>query len=95
MSGDKEKQAGSDKNENFDKSSSLEPTESPALNDKGNSKISSSGWKSLAILGSSILITMYGETMLLPAIPDIIKEFNISYSTLHGYLHYISLQALL
>jgi hypothetical protein len=49
----------------------------------------------LAILGSSILITMYGETMLLPAISDIIKEFNISYSTLHGYLHYISLQALL
>ena len=24
---------------------------------------------------------MYGETMLLPAIPDIIKEFNISYNT--------------
>jgi len=24
---------------------------------------------------------MYGETMLLPAIPDIIGEFNISYNT--------------
>ena len=24
---------------------------------------------------------MYGETMLLPAIPDIIREFNISYNT--------------
>jgi hypothetical protein len=95
MAGDKEKQAGSKKDKDFDKSSSLEPTESHALNDKGNSRISSSGWKILAILGSSILITMYGETMLLPAIPDIIKEFNISYSTLHGYLHYISLQALL
>src|SRR6266540_1212942 len=35
----------------------------------------------LGILGSTILITMYGETMLLPAIPDIIKEFNIPYDT--------------
>jgi MFS family permease len=81
MAEDKEKQADSEKDKNFDKSSSLEPTESHALNDKVNSRISSSGWKTLAILGSSILITMYGETMLLPAIPDIIKEFNISYST--------------
>jgi MFS family permease len=81
MAGDKEKQAGSKKDKDFDKSFSLEPTESHALNNKGNSRISSFGWKTLAILGSSILITMYGETMLLPAIPDIIKEFNISYST--------------
>lgn len=81
MAEDKEKQADSEKDKNFDKSSSLEPTESHALNDKANSRISSSGWKTLAILGSSILITMYGETMLLPAIPDIIKEFDISYST--------------
>jgi MFS family permease len=36
---------------------------------------------SLAILGSALLIAMYGETMLLPAIPDIIEEFNISYNT--------------
>ena len=55
-------------------------------NDKGNnsssnSRISISAWRTLAILGSSILITMYGETMLLPAIPDIIREFNISYNT--------------
>ena len=35
----------------------------------------------LGILGSTLLITMYGETMLLPAIPDIIKEFNIPYDT--------------
>ncbi|CAN5180624.1 multidrug efflux MFS transporter Bmr3 [soil metagenome] len=81
MAEDKEKQADSEKDKSFDKSSSLEPTESHALNDKANSRITSSGWKTLAILGSTILITMYGETMLLPAIPDIIKEFNISYST--------------
>ena len=46
-----------------------------------NGRISVSAWKTLAVLGSTILITMYGETMLLPAIPDIIREFNISYNT--------------
>jgi len=44
-------------------------------------KIQLSTWTMLAILGSTILITMYGETMLLPAIGDIIKDFDISYST--------------
>jgi MFS family permease len=32
------------------------------------------------IMGSTLLITMYSETMLLPGITDIIKEFNISYN---------------
>ena len=44
-------------------------------------KIHESTWITLAILGSTILITMYGETMLLPAISDIITDFDISYST--------------
>lgn len=44
-------------------------------------KIKASAWITLAILGSTILITMYGETMLLPAIRDIISNFHISYST--------------
>jgi MFS family permease len=44
-------------------------------------RISISAWKTLVILGSTILITMYGETMLIPAIPDIIREFNVSYNT--------------
>jgi MFS family permease len=44
-------------------------------------KIRTSAWITLAILGSTILITMYGETMLLPAIRDIISNFHISYST--------------
>ena len=44
-------------------------------------RINKSVWTMLAILGSTILITMYGETMLLPAIGDIIEEFDISYST--------------
>ncbi len=48
---------------------------------KSPERIHESTWITLAILGSTILITMYGETMLLPAIGDIIKEFEISYST--------------
>ena len=48
---------------------------------EGHKKIISSAWITLAILGSTILITMYGETMLLPAISDIITDFDISYST--------------
>lgn len=46
-----------------------------------NKKVPRKAWMSLAILGSALLIAMYGETMLLPAIPDIIEEFNISYTT--------------
>jgi MFS family permease len=34
-----------------------------------------------AILSSVATMTMYAETMLIPAIPDLIKDFNISYST--------------
>jgi MFS family permease len=45
-----------------------------------NQGIAKSAWITLAILGSTILIAMYGETMLLPAIPDIIRDFDISYS---------------
>jgi MFS family permease len=44
-------------------------------------KIRTSAWVTLAILGLTILITMYGETMLLPAIRDIIRDFDISYGT--------------
>ena len=48
---------------------------------KASEKIHESTWITLAILGSTILITMYGETMLLPAISNIISDFDISYST--------------
>jgi MFS family permease len=43
--------------------------------------INRSAWTTLAILSCLGLITMYGETMVLPAIPDFIRDFNISYST--------------
>ncbi len=44
-------------------------------------KISRSAWKTLAILSLIATMSMYAETMLVPAIPDLIKDFSISYST--------------
>ena len=38
-------------------------------------------WITLTILSSLALITMYGETMLIPAIPYLIDDFEISYNT--------------
>ncbi|HET6458427.1 MAG TPA: hypothetical protein VFG24_06080, partial [Nitrosopumilaceae archaeon] len=52
----------------------------PNEND-GMIPVSSSAWLSLAIICGLALVTMYGETMVLPAIPDFIKDFNISYNT--------------
>lgn len=37
-------------------------------------------WIILGILGSVGLVTTYGETMIIPAIPDLTHEFDISYS---------------
>ena len=62
---------------------------------EGHKKIISSAWITLAILGSTILITMYGETMLLPAIRDIITDFDISYSTSSWILTHTLSQVLL
>ena len=38
-------------------------------------------WSTLVILSSIGLTVMYIETMVAPALPDFIKDFNISYST--------------
>ncbi|MDX1372586.1 MAG: MFS transporter, partial [Nitrososphaeraceae archaeon] len=46
-----------------------------------NSRISLSAWKILVILSCISIIVLYGETMLVPAIPHIIDDFNITYST--------------
>jgi MFS family permease len=43
--------------------------------------IRSSGWNIVIILSCLGLIVMFDETMILPAIPDFIHSFNISYST--------------
>ena len=40
-----------------------------------------SAWMVVAILSSIATMVMYAETMLVPAIPDLIKDFNIPYST--------------
>jgi MFS family permease len=56
----------------------------------GSTAVHPNAWINLAILSSVSVLVMYAETMLLPAIPDIIKDFNASYSIsswiLSGYL---------
>jgi len=43
-------------------------------------KIPLSSWKVLAILSSLATMVMYAETMLIPALPDIIHEFSVPYN---------------
>jgi MFS family permease len=57
-------------------------------NNKGNKqkeidtkKISFFAWKTLSLLGIIAIMVMYAETMLIPAIPDIITDLNISFGT--------------
>src|SRR3989442_9562160 len=57
------------------------PTPSKSVLSETSDKIRTSAWITLAILGCTLLVTFYGETMLLPAIRDIISDFHISYST--------------
>jgi MFS family permease len=44
-------------------------------------KISSNAWKVLAILSLIATMVTYAETMLIPAIPDLIRDFHVSYTT--------------
>jgi MFS family permease len=48
------------------------------MNEKNSQK---DAWFALAILSCLALITMYGETMLIPAIPYLINDFEISFNT--------------
>jgi MFS family permease len=43
-------------------------------------KIPAYAWKMLAILSCIATMVMYAETMLIPAIPDLINDFHVSYS---------------
>jgi MFS family permease len=43
-------------------------------------KVPSYAWKVLAVLSLVATMVMYAETMLIPAIPDLIKDFRVSYS---------------
>jgi MFS family permease len=38
-------------------------------------------WFTLGILSSTLLVVFFSETMLLPAIPEIMEDFSISYGT--------------
>jgi MFS family permease len=46
-----------------------------------DTKISPYAWKTLSLLGIIAIMVMYAETMLIPAIPDIITDLNISFGT--------------
>src|SRR5438105_2615985 len=43
--------------------------------------VSRRAWFTLGILSSTLLTVFFSETMLLPAIPEIIQEFKITYGT--------------
>src|SRR5215510_5540956 len=43
--------------------------------------ISRRAWFTLALLSSTLLTVFFSETMLLPAIPEIIQDFKITYGT--------------
>ena len=45
-----------------------------------NAKVSTYAWKLLVILSSIATMAMYAKTMLIPAIPDVIRDFQVSYS---------------
>ncbi|MFL6479934.1 MAG: MFS transporter [Nitrososphaera sp.] len=45
-----------------------------------SAKIPISAWKVLAILSSLATMVMYAETMLIPALPDLIHEFSVPYN---------------
>jgi MFS family permease len=50
------------------------------LSSNSSVKIPASAWKILVILSCLATMVMYAETMLIPAIPDLIKDFHVSYS---------------
>jgi MFS family permease len=62
-----------------DSNGSSENTSSSSIIKKAD-KIPRSAWKTLAILSSIATLVMYTETMLVPSLPNIISEFNLSYS---------------
>ncbi len=45
------------------------------------STVSRNAWFTLGILSSTLLVVFFSETMLLPAIPEIMQDFGISYGT--------------
>jgi MFS family permease len=52
----------------------------PARDRLFNGKIDKSPWITLAILSCVGLMAMFADTMILPAIPDLIRDFGITYN---------------
>jgi MFS family permease len=66
-----------------DNSNSNQPNKASSTNihfSSNSATIPAYAWKMLAILSCIATMVMYAETMLIPAIPDLIKDFNVSYS---------------
>ena len=59
------------------KSSSLPSSSSEVTT--ASVKIPTSAWKTLVVLSCIAAMVMYAETMLIPAIPDLIRDFHVSY----------------
>jgi hypothetical protein len=57
------------------------PSQDTTFPPPSENKIPREAWKVLAILSSIATMIMYCETMLVPAIPNLIKDFGITYST--------------
>ena len=55
--------------------------DSKLLASRGGTAIPRKAWKLLVILSSIATMVMYVETMLIPAIPDLINDFDVSYGT--------------
>ena len=68
-----------DSNTNYGNNSNFY-SNSYASSQTNSVKIPTSAWKVLAILSCIATMVMYAETMLIPAIPDLIKDFHVSYS---------------
>ena len=51
-----------------------------AIDENQQDKISKSAWVTIIIVSSTLLVMMLGETMLIPAIPDIMTEFGVGYN---------------
>ncbi len=79
-SSDKNRNDINTKNYNDNGNNSNSSSNLYASSQTNNVKIPASAWKVLALLSCIATMVMYAETMLIPAIPDLIKDFHVSYS---------------
>src|SRR5690349_16345771 len=79
-SSDKNRNEINTKNYNDNGNSSNSSSNLYTSSQTNNVKIPASAWKVLALLSCIATMVMYAETMLIPAIPDLIKDFHVSYS---------------